>query len=110
MPANRSASGQFVPGASGNPAGRPRDTESLRARAREMSVRLLEELNAIALDEDEPTSSRIEAIQLVLAYGHGRPHVHVDAALTIAQLRPIAIVSPTGADLKVIDVEPDDEN
>jgi hypothetical protein len=72
-PANRTESGRFAPGSSGNPNGRPRDTFSLRARCRELSPRLIEERNAIALDPEEPTGSRIEAAELIISYGHGKP-------------------------------------
>ena len=36
MPANRTATGRFAPGQSGNPDGRPRDAESLSAQLRDV--------------------------------------------------------------------------
>jgi hypothetical protein len=61
-PASRTKRGTFAPGVSGNPSGRPKDVDSLRARCRELTPRLIEELNTIALDPDEDTKAPLAVL------------------------------------------------
>ena len=40
----------------------------------------------------------------------GKPAQRIDAAVVTTHMRPIAVVSPTGAPLRVIDIEPEVDN
>jgi hypothetical protein len=110
-PANRSETGrnlqgQFVAGSTGNPHGRPKTELAVRQRLAELTPQMIEEWRRIALDPKERTCDRLRAQENIVYSSIGRPAQRIDAAVTVAQLRPIAIVSPNGEQLKVIDVEP----
>ena len=73
------------PGASGNPAGRPKG--SLNRRTKEGVERALvdidlrwESLRLIAEDADHPR--QFEAIKLILAYAHGKPKTPAEISVT----------------------------
>jgi hypothetical protein len=77
-PGNRrkTGGGRFAPGQSGNPSGRPRSTRDFTALAQERSPRALDRLEAIASGRGMPA---VKANELILAYGHGRPTLNVNA-------------------------------
>ena len=62
---------QFKPGQSGNPGGRPKEDQALKAAAREWTSAALQVL-IDALSEDD-VKTRITAAQAILDRGHGKP-------------------------------------
>jgi hypothetical protein len=72
-PANRTQSGRFVPGQSGNPSGRPKRDEDLAALARTYSEDAIAALVSIVNDPNVNPSARISAANSLLDRGHGRP-------------------------------------
>ena len=73
----RSAPGRpFRPGQSGNPGGRPKALPGFTARAKELSIPVLENMAKIATTGRGPAA--VQAGALVLAYGEGKPVERVD--------------------------------
>ena len=79
MPANRTESGLFEPGKSGNPSGRPKIPEALKARARELCPAVLDTWEAILKDEDAKHSDRIKAGENIFDRAWGKAVQMVDA-------------------------------
>ncbi len=82
MPRGGLRSTSFKPGASGNPAGRPRRRETVeahkiiadvKAAARELTPQALETLQAVMNDPKAPPAARVGAATAVLDRGWGRP-------------------------------------
>ena len=74
-PANRTASGRFKPGASGNPTGRPsksREARAVEALARTESAAALEVVLSI-MRSAEKDRDRLAAAMAVIERGIGRP-------------------------------------
>ena len=72
-PANRTETGRFVPGQSGNPSGRPKRDEDLAALARTYSEDAIAALVSIVNDPKANASARISAANSLLDRGHGKP-------------------------------------
>ena len=73
MAESRSKTGQFLPGQSGNPGGRPKVAPELRAAAQEVSLEGLKVLTGIMRDEKAPQNARINAVQAIWDRGFGKP-------------------------------------
>ena len=89
MPTENTGPNNLTPwlkGQSGNPGGRPKVREELAARIREFGPDLVDRLLAIANGRAEPeraapsAGEQTKAIQLLLAYGYGRPTDYVEVA------------------------------
>jgi hypothetical protein len=103
--------GQWTPGVSGNPSGRPRTppiVKEMLGALTEKAVRALEE----ALDGDDP-KLRLTAAQEVLNRALGRPHVtasvdvkQADASLALLAALTAKAVTPATADAPTIDATP----
>ncbi len=68
--------GQFKPGQSGNPGGRPRTTEAQRtfnARCKEASLEALEFLINLVDDSKAPAKERRAAAETLIAHAEGLP-------------------------------------
>ncbi|HVV50496.1 MAG TPA: DUF5681 domain-containing protein [Polyangia bacterium] len=63
--------GRFAPGVSGNPAGRPRAAKGFTARAKELSLDVLENMAKIAITGRG--AAAVAAGALVLSYAEGKP-------------------------------------
>jgi hypothetical protein len=74
---------QFRPGQSGNPGGRPKDTE-FRRILRERSPEAVEELFRIART-GKREANKLKAIEIILAYGYGKPAIAVDLDLSLSR-------------------------
>ena len=67
----------FEPGQSGNPSGRPKGTKGFRERCREFAdEKGLPVLIDIA--ESAKHKDRLKAVELLLAYGYGKPKQGVE--------------------------------
>jgi len=60
-------------GESGNPGGRPKDTENLRELARARTAEAVETLDAIMKNKRAPASARVSAACALLDRGFGKP-------------------------------------
>ena len=69
----RDKHGRFLPGASGNPSGRPRGAYALREQVREITPDVVKELFAIVRNDTKPTGGRVQAATVLLDRGFGRP-------------------------------------
>src|SRR5688572_6726077 len=67
---------QFKPGQSGNPGGRPKLTSEFRELCRANTPEYIAELERLAL-KGKREATRTRALNLLLAYGWGRPTVSV---------------------------------
>ncbi len=75
----------FQKGKSGNPSGRPKRDPDLALRAKEMTSKIMDKLEAIVdldigkVSEPKWLGPILKACEIVLAYGHGKPvaNVHV---------------------------------
>lgn len=74
----RDPRGRFLPGtASPNPTGRAPLPAGVKARAETYSPALIDELNSIALNPEQPAAARVSAAQAVIDRAHGKPTAHV---------------------------------
>ena len=64
--------GQFQPGQSGNPGGRPREVGHVRELARQRTEKAVETLATIMEDAKAPAAARVTAAQALLDRGWGR--------------------------------------
>src|ERR1043166_8994138 len=72
----RNGLGHWVPGTSGNPGGRPKPPDGLRARLAELSPRAVERLGELLDSDDERV--RLEAARTILDRHLGRPAIQAD--------------------------------
>lgn len=73
MPANRTETGQFQKGKSGNPNGRPKVVNVLRDLARTHTEEAVTTLVEIMRNKAEPSAARVSASQAILDRGYGKP-------------------------------------
>ena len=73
MPENKSKSGRFVAGKSGNPGGRPKIPEDVKMAFRALVPEAVEILGTIMRNPKEKGLCRIEAIKTILDRAYGKP-------------------------------------
>jgi len=71
--------GEFAPGASGNPGGRPKPPDGLRTRLAELSPRAVDRLAELLDSADDRV--RLEAAKAILDRHLGRPAIQADISL-----------------------------
>lgn len=84
MPENKSKSGRFVAGKSGNPGGRPKIPEDIKMAFRALVPEAVEILGAIMRNPKEKAICRIEAIKTILDRAYGKPVQAQDISLDMA--------------------------
>ncbi len=96
MPANRTKTGQFKPGQSGNPTGRPKIPEDVREATRAACPKAVAVL--IELLDDKKSLIRLEAAKTLLDRGYGKAVQMQDISLDVAgtldltsQIRQVAM-------------------
>ena len=73
VPENRTKSGQFRPGVSGNPGGRPKMPEEFRQLARENSIPALQVVISILKNPASANKDRLKAAEIILDRAWGKP-------------------------------------
>ena len=74
------ARGQFQPGTSGNPGGRPKDIGRVKELARKHTAEAIATLAAIMRDDKEPAAARVRAAEAMLDRAWGRPETTANVA------------------------------
>lgn len=84
MPENRTKTGQFKKGSSGNPGGRPKKPDWFKKDIETLSPKALKALGDIVGSEKSKPSDIIQASKIILEYGIGKPTqvIDVDANVT----------------------------
>jgi hypothetical protein len=73
MPQNRTETGQFVKGKSGNPGGRPKTPEPFKELVQSKSIPALESIIAIMENPDSKPNDVFMCAKLILEYANGKP-------------------------------------
>ncbi|OPX88289.1 MAG: hypothetical protein A4E53_02070 [Pelotomaculum sp. PtaB.Bin104] len=73
MSENRTVTGRFMKGHSGNPGGRPKLASELKLSMQELTGNAVFTIKEIMSNQDAPPASRLKCAELILAYGIGRP-------------------------------------
>lgn len=73
MPQNRTKTGKFVKGVSGNPGGRPKTPETFKELVKEKSFTAIENVVSIMEDCKADSKDRLKACEIILAYAYGKP-------------------------------------
>lgn len=82
---------RFKPGQSGNPGGRPKRPVELVKACKEFNDEGLKILKEIARRKTNRENDRIRAVELIFAYGNGKPKQGIE--LTGADGGPVTIAS-----------------
>lgn len=78
MPGNRTDTGRFAPGKSGNPSGRPKVDEKVQKALKAATLDAAKTLIELMNDEDQPGKVRLQAATTILDRVYGKPSQHVD--------------------------------
>jgi len=73
LPARPPGSAQFKPGQSGNPGGRKKIPDDLKQAFRELSWGAIDVLTEVLYDTEQPGSVRVQAAEVILNRGWGKP-------------------------------------
>lgn len=101
----------FAPGQSGNPGGRPRIPDDVKALARSYTRKAIETAAEIMRNPEETGTARMSAVNTILDRGWGKPaqHVTVDnlGDMSDAELR--AELAAAIAELRHVSLDPEGE-
>jgi hypothetical protein len=91
-------SGQFKPGQSGNPGGRPKIIAEVAGLARAYTAEALETLRSIMLDKRQSGAARVAASCAILDRGYGRPAQSLDVGIrkTIEEMSDAELIAIAG--------------
>ena len=82
MPANRVKTGQFAPGQSGNPTGRPKIPADVREAIKAACPKAVDVL--VAMLDSKKEAYRLEAAKTLLDRGYGKPTQMQDISLDVS--------------------------
>ena len=85
MPANRTKTGRFQKGQSGNPRGRPKTTQEQKdalQQIRDMAPRAADEMQRILDDPDSPQALKLRVAEMVFDRAFGKPRQEVEMQST----------------------------
>lgn len=81
---------RFKPGQSGNPKGRPPGgaslAERIRAKCGDNGDGYVDMLHDLAMDEQQPTKFRIDAVKILLDRGFGKPPQEISVTSGVASM------------------------
>lgn len=86
MPANRTKTGRFQKGQSGNPRGRPKNTQEQKdalQQIRDLAPRAAEEMQRILDDPDSPQALKLRVAEMVFDRAFGKPRQEVEMQSTV---------------------------
>jgi inosine/xanthosine triphosphate pyrophosphatase family protein len=78
----RDDSGQFVKGISGNPGGRPKDADQVRALCRDYTIESIQMIVEIMRNPKAQSKSRFACAKELLDRGWGKPKETIDHGIT----------------------------
>jgi hypothetical protein len=73
VPQNRTETGKFVKGISGNPGGRPKTPEPFKELVQSKSIPALESIIAIMENPESKPNDVFACAKLILEYANGKP-------------------------------------
>ena len=101
----RTGKGQFKPGESGNPGGRPKIVGEVQELARKATPMAIKTLERIAGDQKAPPAAQVSAATALLDRAWGRPAQALDVSLNRKTHEEM-----TDAELLAVAAGGDDEN
>ena len=81
MPQNRTKTGRFKPGSSGNPGGRPKHTPEQRdalEAVKSLAPDAVETMERLLKAEDTPAALKVRIAEIVLDRAYGKPKQSAD--------------------------------
>ena len=90
---NRTKTGLFKPGQTGNPGGRPKLPEELKEAFKALAPKALETL-ADVMSNSVKDSDRVKAAEVILDRGYGKATQHIDANVE-SQIQVINVGIPS---------------
>lgn len=85
MPQNRTKTGRFKPGSSGNPGGRPKHTPEQRdalEAVKSLAPDAVEAMARLLKAEDTPPALQVRIAEIVLDRAYGKPKQNTDLNFT----------------------------
>lgn len=86
MPENRTKTGQFCPGSSGNPGGRPKHTPEQRDALdaiKSLAPEAVETMARLLKAKDTPSALKVRIAEIVLDRTYGKPRQEVKMQSTV---------------------------
>ena len=105
MPANRSATGRFVPGVSGNPTGRPKGLAALVQAETRDGAELVAFMVRVLRDPRQATVLRMQAAQWLADRGFGKAVVQLEGTMSTTVDATVTHLEAVRAHVEEADVE-----
>ncbi|MFD0936632.1 hypothetical protein [Methylobacterium trifolii] len=101
----------FLPGTTGNPGGRPRLPDDVKALARGYTREAIETLAAVMQNDNAPAAARVTAASTLLDRAWGKPtqHVTVDPVENLSDAELRAELAAAAAELRRFGIDREGE-